>query len=191
MSIATITWQSTGWSGAPGYTTFYTTNVDDPALSSFLASTRAFLNALTTYIPSTITYVAPASARVVGEATGNLIDIVPFATPVTNVTGSSGNGFAAPAGFSVNWLTTTAGPHRLVVGRTFIVPVDEVLYQTDGTLKTADLAAIQSAASALVTAQSTNFVIWRRPVDSAGGSLAPVVAAKVNDRVAVLRSRRS
>jgi hypothetical protein len=190
-NLVQVQWVSTGWTGAPGYTSFYLASLDDTAINDFLDATHDFLAALTTYIPSSITYVAPANYRVVDAATGVLADIVPFGTPSTNVTGSSGNGFAAPAGFSVNWLTTTAATHRLVVGRTYIVPVDDVLYQTDGTLKTADLAAIQTAASALVSRTDPNFCVWRRPVLGAGGSVAPIVAAKVNDRVSVLRSRRA
>jgi hypothetical protein len=47
------------------------------------------------------------------------------------------------------------------------------------------------AAAAFVTAMVPILVIWRRPVGGAGGSVAPVTAARIADRVAILKSRRS
>jgi hypothetical protein len=190
VSIAQIQWVSSGWSGGPGYTSFYYSVVVEPDLSTFLDATHDFLDTIKNNLPTSCTYTAPTNARIIAEATGDLIDVVPFATPSTNVTGGAGTGFAAPAGMSINWLTLTPGPSRLITGRTFMVPLDINSYQADGTLTTTALGLFQSAASALVVAGGGDMVIWRRPVGGAGGSLAPVAAAKVNDRVSVLRSRR-
>jgi hypothetical protein len=90
----------------------------------------------------------------------------------------------------MNWLTSTPAVSKLVVGRTYIVPVGDDAYQTDGTLTSTALGVFQTAGSALAIANDPLWCIWRRPVDGAGGSVAPVTAAKVNDRVGILRSRR-
>jgi len=34
------------------------------------------------------------------------------------------------------------------------------------------------------------FCVWRRPVDGAGGSTAPITAVRCGDKVAVMKSRR-
>lgn len=190
-NLAQMQWVTSGYSGSPGYTSFYCSSIDPTALQPVLAAQRAFFSALATYIPAGVVYSPPSNYRIVDGATGDLADIVPVSTPVTAVTGSGSGNWAAPAGFSVNWLTATPATSRLVVGRTYIVPAANAAYQTDGTLVATALSAIQSAASTLVSASSPIFVVWRRPVSHAGGAVATILGARVNDRVSVLKSRRS
>lgn len=189
--ISQSQWTSAGWNGGPGYTSFYSSTITAPELQDFLDAQKAFFEAIKTYIPNDVTYTPPANYRIVDAATGDLDDIVPVDSAQTPTTGTGGGAYAAPSGISVNWLTTTPATSRLVVGRTYLVPTGVEAYQDDGTLNTTALGVFQAAASALVTAVSPIMVIWRRPVGGAGGSVATVVAAKVNDRVSILRSRRS
>jgi hypothetical protein len=165
--------------------------VDDTAVQDFHADIRTFWDAVHGEISINTSITSPSSYRTLDGATGALGGIFPVTTPGAVIGGSGNNSQASPAGCSINWLTSTAATHKLVVGRTYLVPLGANAYQADGSLVDADKAAIQTAASALVAAASPLFVIWRRPVASAGGSVAPVTAARVNDRVAMLRSRRA
>jgi len=66
-----------------------------------------------------------------------------------------------------------------------------LVYQGDGTLVDASKSAINLAATAFVADTGGHLIVWRRPIAGAGGSQAPVLGARVNDRVSILRSRRS
>lgn len=190
-NLSQITYLWTGFQGAPGYSSFYCSSVDDTAVNDFNDAVWSFFNAIKGEISVNTTITPPSSYRTMDGATGVLGGISPLTTPGAAIGGTGNNSQASPAGASVNWLTSTAAAHKLVVGRTYLVPLGANAYQADGSLVDADKAAIQTAANALVTAVSAIFVIWRRPVDGAGGSVAPVTAARVNDRVAMLRSRRA
>lgn len=190
MTINQLTWVWSGWVGAPGYTSFYVQGTDDTAIQDAVNAQRAFFQAIRGEFPTEITIAGPATYRRLNEVTGDLVSIGPIAVPPASVTGGGNPGFAGPAGAVVNWLTNAFGAHRGIVGRSFLVPLSAGAYQGDGTLVDADRIAIQNAAAALVVATASDFVIWRRPVDGAGGSLAEVVAARTSDTVAVLKSRR-
>lgn len=190
-NLSQITFLWTGFSGAPGYSSFYYSSVDDTAVNTFHDAVYAYFFAIKGEISVNTTITPPSSYRTMDAATGVLGGILPLTTPGSAIAGSGNNSQASPAGASVNWLTSTAAAHKLVVGRTYMVPLGANAYQADGTLVDADKAAIQTAANALVTAVAPLFVIWRRPVGGAGGSVAPVTAARVNDRVAMLKSRRA
>lgn len=190
-NMSQIQWVSTGWSGGPGYTSFYTSSIDPTAVQDLADETHTFLNAIKGEFPTEITFTAPTTSRQFDSATGVLGGVVAIGTPPTSVTGTGNPAFGAPAGACVNWLTATPAAHKLVIGRTFLVPLGANVYQNDGTLVDADRSAIATAAATLVTNTSPLLVIWRRPVAGAGGSVAPVVAARVADRVAILKSRRS
>jgi len=189
-NVSQVQWLSTGWSGALGYTTFYTGSVDPTAVQDLADESRTFLNALAGYIPTGVTYTAPTTSRQFDAATGDLGAIIPITTPPSSVTGSGDAHFAAPSGAVVTWLTDTPAESRLVVGRTYIVPLTQAVYQTDGTLADSVRVGIAAAAATMVTNLSPLFAIWRRPKDGTGGAMAPVTAARCGDRVAILTSRR-
>ncbi len=190
-NLAQSQWVWSGWNGAPGYTSFYYDTVDPTTLNGNLAAEHTFLAAMAGYFPGGVTMSPPANFRLVDAASGNLFGFIAPSSPPAAVVGASSGSYAAPAGASVNWLTTTPATHRNVVGRSYFVPLSSGAYQADGTLVDAAKTAMQAAAAAFVAATDPIFVIWRRPVSGAGGSVAPVVGARVNDRVSILRSRRS
>jgi len=184
-------WTWSGWSGAPGYTSFYYSTIDEATMNTNLDAERTFFDTVASLLAASVSINPPGNFRVVDAATGNLEDVIAPTTPPTGVTGGGGTTFAAPAGCSVNWLTTTPATSRLVVGRTYLVPLGEQAYQSDGTLVDSSKNGLQTAANVFVAAVDPIFVVWRRPVSGAGGSVAPVVGARVNDRVSILKSRRS
>lgn len=190
-TITQSQWVWTGWSGAPGYSSFYYSTIDIGELDDAYTAEHAWMTIVASIIPLGVTLTPPANYRQITDSTGDLVNITPVLTPAAAHVGASTQAYAAPAGMSVNWLTTTPAASRLVVGRQFLVPISGAALQTDGTLLDSTKAAVQTAANSFVTATSPNFVIWRRPVGGTGGSVAPVVAARINDRVSILRSRRS
>lgn len=173
----------TGFVGAPGVTTMYFYDT-----ATAVDSVHTFFNNIQTYLPSDVHLQVENVGDVIDDATGNLVDTW-TSDSVGEVTGSDGGSYAAPAGAVVDWLTNTIGAHRRLRGRSFIVPLADACYQSDGTLDTTHRAGIQSAASGLVEAQSASFCVWHRGVGGAGSS-GLVTSAFVPDLVAILRSRR-
>jgi hypothetical protein len=184
-------WRWTGWSGAPGYTSFYYETVEDATLASNQTAERTFFQALVGWLPNTVTLSPPSSWRKVDKATGNLFEITPVVAPVTPVVGTGTQVFAAPAGVSVNWLTSEPAISRTMTGRTYLVPLSSYAYQLDGTVVGLAMTEIQAAANAFVASTTLTHVVWHRPVAHAGGKTGHVTAARINDRISILRSRRS
>jgi len=180
----------TGWNGAPGYTNFYIDSVDPTACQDMANAVHAFFDSCKGQFPTSVRINFPTDVREVDGATGVLGGFITLGTPPAEVVGLGTADFNAAAGASVSWLTGTAAASRLVVGRTYLVPLGGNFYESNGTPTSAGLTVIRNAASALVAAMDPIFVVWRRPVAGAGGSVAPVLASRVNDIGAVLKSRR-
>jgi len=181
----------TGWSGAPGYTSFYIQGTDPVEIQDAAVAIHDFWEDIAGVLPNDVTIGGMSTYRTINEGTGALVAENPLLVPTASVVGASAASFAAPAGLSIEWLTSTPATSRLVKGRTYIVPIQVDAYQADGTLVEANRTVVQTAAALLVSTISPLLVVWRRPVDHAGGAVAEVTAARVNDRVAILRSRRS
>lgn len=186
---------TTRWAGGQignGFTNqFFTADLGtaqqaaDAVRAFFVAATSAGAN-----IPTGVTHTFPSSIDVLDPVNGQLITAVPVTPPLQLVGSGSGN-YAAPSGSCVTWQTTgVVGGHR-VNGRTFLVPLAQSAFQSDGTLSTVHLSDLATAATALIAA-SPELVVWHRPTSFAagGGSAHPVVAAKITDKVAILTSRR-
>jgi hypothetical protein len=191
MAIDQHQFVSTGWSGGPGYTSLYCQSDGENTPQQCVDAIRAFFFAIKGELPTEVTYTSVGSYRTIDPATGNLLGITAYGTVPVAVSGGGNPTFASPAGSVVTWLTSAHGPHKAIVGRTYIVPGGTNMYQNDGTLFDASKALQQAAAAALVAALSPDLLVWRRPVDGAGGGVSVVTAARVADRVAMLRSRRA
>jgi hypothetical protein len=142
------------------------------------------------FLPTGITVAFPSNIDVVEPGTGALITSVGV-TPLGNLVGSDSGTYAAPAGACVTWRTSGfVGGHR-VRGRTFLVPVGQAGLQNDGTPATTFINNALSAANALI-ASAPELLVWHRPESLAagGGEVFPVLAAAVNDKAAMLTSRR-
>lgn len=177
-----FTW--TGFSGAPGYSVFYAT--PDMGISGDI---KTFFTAIDDYIPSGVNIQCPTSGDRLDEATGQLLETWSGGVGGT-VQGQVAGNYASPAGICVNWLTNGVVNGRRVRGRTFIVPTAANIFAADGTLADNHLAVFQAAADALVASAAGDLLVWHRPVGGAGGSAHAIVAARVSDKVSVLRSRR-
>lgn len=184
------------WAGGAigtGFTNFYFTEGIGTAQAAVDAC-RQFLNtAFGTSgadLPTGVTITFPATVDVVEPGTGVLVTTLSVSAPGTIVGAGTGT-YAAPSGGVISWVTGGVVNGHRVKGRTFCVPLNGSAYQNDGTLAAQTLSQFNSAASAFIAA-TPEFVVWHRPasITAGGGSTHPVLAFKINDRVAVLTSRR-
>lgn len=186
----------TGFVGQPGVSTFFCL---DPA--TFTIALRAYYASLAQVFPSVLTADIEDAGDILDDVTGTLTGAWVGAVTAA-VQGTAVGTYAAPAGAVVNWLTSTVVDGSRLRGKTFLVPLAGGIYQDDGSLSQSYLGIIRDASTTFSDAVAANFVIWHRnrvarpatPTKPAqtqrDGSSAVVTGVQVNDRVAVLRSRR-
>lgn len=192
-----------GFQGAPGFTNLYATTTDP-----LQAGADAFATGVNTLItswantlpgPNVKVQVDPA-VKLIEDTDGELVDILNLTSPPASHAGALGGNFSAATGFCIDWLTSTVVFGHRPMGRSFVVPISTEAYQNDGTIVDASLTAQRTSAG--VYAASTVFhpVVWTRPrkadpehvppITARAGASTRISAARINDRVAVLRSRR-
>jgi hypothetical protein len=166
-----------------------------------VASVHDFWATVAVTMPPVIHIAVDPHGDVIDDASGDLVGQW-ASTPETSVTGSGGDQFAAPAGAAVTWETDTFLDGHRLRGRTYIVPMSYGSYQSDGTLGETTKPNLTSAAGALVTSQSTSFVVWHRPrlaraatdklkaLSAHDGGHGLVTMDSLSDKVAILTSRR-
>lgn len=202
-NVSVMTAVQTGYTGAPGYTKIHlgeiNTSVD---ANSAGAAFRAFLDALKAFWVVGWNYTITPTVQQYDVSTGKLVSEVGMTTPPTAVNGTvtAGTGAAAYAGGTglvLNWVTGVIVNGRKVRGRTFIVPVVQGLFSTDGTISSATITTCQAAGATFIGALSTHMQVWSRQFDNAkppnqiGGQVHDVQTILVPDRAAQLRTRRS
>ena len=178
-----VSW--TGFPGAPGVSTFYAT---DPL--SAVGPLHTFYDAIKSLLPANVTIQVPGDGDEINDANGALVGTWTTTAPAA-VVGGPGSDYAAPVGAVVNWLTNTVIGRRRVMARTFLVPCQSGVFDTDGTMVASFLTTLRTAATALSTSFGTaGFLAWHRPVNGTGGQGVPLTAVRVPDKACVLRSRR-
>ena len=190
-----INW--TGFIGAPGYTNLYFRDFSEGDLTQAMAdgfTTRVdtWLDAWVSTLPSTVSILVDPTIDVVNAETGELEDFMTVA-PDTARVGSGAGTYAGPAGICVNWSTNGIRHGRRIRGRTFMVPITSAAMQSDGTVATASLTALRSATTTFLAVGATGVHgVWSRPTvaEPSGGQWASTTAFTINDKIAVLRSRR-
>lgn len=175
------TWS--GFLGAPGVTTLYSLDT-----LTFVTDLQVFWESMAGDLPTGVSIQVEAAGDVIDSATGNLVSQW-VANEVPVVEGAGGNGYAAPVGACIDWLTETIANHKRLRGRSFIVPLDAGAFTGDGTLNGTLIGHLEEYATAFIESQSTSFVIWHRGTGT-NGSVGLVTSAHVPDLAAVLRSRR-
>ena len=180
-----LTVRMDGWPGAPGYMSFYCLTA-----TPFRSAVIAFVDHIRTIMPAAISFTVPNQLDVLEDSTGELTGIETEGTEYVAPGTASGN-FSAPSGACIVWITNAFVSGRRVRGRTFVVPLAGLLYQSDGTIEPGTLAALRGWAVDLFTA--CDLAIWHRPTTSGGsdGAAFEVTGSSVRDRAAVLTSRRA
>lgn len=173
----------TGFPGGPGVTAHYFLDV-----ATACASLGTFWHDLYMQLPSDVHIQVENAGDILEDSTGALTGAW-SAAAVSVVNGDNSARYSAPVGACIDWNTETIGPHRRLRGRTFVVPICSDSFDTDGSLDPTKRASIQTAADALLAAQSASFVVYHRGTGS-DGTNGLVTSAYVPDLAAVLRSRR-
>jgi len=181
-----VTWSGSGVVG-PGLTTFY---VKPDSTVGEADDIEAFFTALASSITTAITITIPSSGDILEDTDGTLVGT--WSDPGTGgvVTGTSAENFVMGAGARVRWNTSGIHNGRRVKGTTFICPVGISAFSGSLALSTTFQAALQTAASNLVTAVP-ELAIWSRPKVGSPGASNLVESALVPDAVSWLRSRRT
>lgn len=180
-------------SGGPGVTTMFA--FPDTTEQVFADAARNFLNdALATtgaadFLPSLCSIQGEAVVDNIEVESGLLDSTVPITAPAV-ITGIGSGAYAAPAGAVVTWLTGLVHQGRRVRGRTFLVPLANTAFENNGTLTSAYLTNVRNAATTYI-AGAANPCIWARPTPgTADGAAFAIAAGSVQDKIAVLTSRR-
>lgn len=181
------TWTGAGVTG-PGVSTFFFT----ATASGFPADLQTLFQALKVVIPTTVTISVPNTGDILDETNGTLQGVWTDSGGSTT-TGTNSGAFAGGVGMRLRWITGGIHNDRRVIGTTFVSPIAGGSFDTDGTPLTSTVTALQTAASAFVSASTPDFVIWSKPASEAAadGESNAVLAALVPDAASWLRSRRT
>jgi hypothetical protein len=187
-----------GWAGSPGFTNFYFSpdSIQNAThVQAVQARVKTFWGAVSTCLPSGVTITIEQDSQIIDSSTGVINDTISAATAQTTTAGAGPAPFAAIAGACIIWRTATFIAGRQLKGKTFVVPMANSAYDTDGTILAGRLADLRAAAIGLglpgAFPVEERLVAWHRPVGGTGGSATTVSSTSVNDRVAYLKSRRA
>jgi hypothetical protein len=203
-----IVWSN--FPGAPGYTNFYTGSsiIDSTPFKTFMAAALNLgAGASQEQLPAGCTLTYPSSGDQIDESTGKITGAWSGTAPSPSTSLATSANFAGGAGAQVQWLSSLIVNGRRVQGKTFLVPMIPLAFDTQGSLNTTTQSRIQAAATALIVALAGELKVWSRPfvpdpatnppVGSPGhktpraGSNAQVISSRVPDIAVSLRSRRS
>lgn len=200
-AIWQVTWEWSGQQGLPGYTNlFYDGGVPD-ATGALAAATKSRLlwAGLPTCTPSGVVLSLVTDVRLLEETDGTLLDIFTV-SGISSVTGTGGASGAGVAGGCIDWLTSTVHGTRRMQGRTFLVPLANGSYDSNGTLNGPTLTTIATAAEAMRTATGPTFGVWGRPraadpdhvppITARAGLFGAAISSRVPDKSVYLSSRR-
>ena len=193
MALLRVKARWSGFNGAPGYSVFHFNDFGPDATyeaQGAANAVRTFFFALNGVLPTNCSIQVDSAVDEIDEATGKLVNIRSVSAPAV-VTGMNTGSYAAPAGAMIHWLTGGVRNGRQVRGKTFLVPLAAVVFQSDGSLNSGHLGTLQTAAQALIDDASSALMVYARPSDTLGaGNAYAVTGARVPDKAVILRSRR-
>lgn len=193
MSVYRVKIRWTGFTGAPGYTILHFDAPTEPTQAgadAAHAAAHAFTIDLASNLPAAVRLLVEQAVEVIDQTT-NQLETIFTATSRAAFNGSGTGGFSSATGACIVWETGEVKSGRRVRGRTFVVPIASTMYDTDGTLTSGCLADLQQAAASLAGG-GFNFGVLSRPslAGAADGSFHTVSSGRINDKTAVLTSRR-
>lgn len=192
MAFTQITVRYNGFTGAPGWVKMkFIGKLDQSQANTAAANFRVFLAGIGLgNIPSTASFTFDTVVQTFdgqGKLDGELnLSVVP-----ASVNGTGSGSYAGGAGAVVNWLTDAFVGGKRIRGRTFLVPLANVAFQSDGTLADAFRTSLGAAATTFA-ASTPQPAVWsqRKLGGSDVNTIAGMQGASVPDRTALLRSRR-
>lgn len=191
MPYTTLTVKWENFPGAPGWTRIKFNGALDAAAAQTAANNlKTFLNGIVSFIPTGITLTIQPTAEAHTDA-GILTDIVAIGSPPSAATGSATGKYTGGGGAVIHWITGAIHLGHKVRGRTFLVPLAGSAFDTNGTIDNTALLSLRGAADALVASTPKLAVSSKKPPDGSGAVLTTVVvSAVINDKAAIMRSRR-
>jgi hypothetical protein len=178
-----VTWN--GATGLPGLSVFYTLAADDVT-----TNLGTFFTAIKGLFPTGMTWSIPAAGDQISDNSGQLTGGWVGGTAAT-VTCTGVTKYAAGTGSFVQWGTAIIVNNRRLKGRTFLAPLSNDQYDTDGTILTASVTTLNTALGTLVGAGKLR-VFHRPPRHTfSGGTSAVITSGVCADKTTSLRTRRS
>lgn len=195
-STLKVTTQWDGFPGAPGFTVWHFGpggGTVTEAVDAATAASRTFWDAIKARFVSAIKFTVSPEVPELDTATGHLLNVWTATTAPAVVSGTAVSAMAQPTGCSISWLTGTVRGTSRFRGRTFLVPLSVSCYDTDGTLDSAFMTNVNSAATALRTVVAAPLQVLGLPTTPGGsdGVARNVTGHQLRDRVSVLTTRRS
>lgn len=201
-SVFTTTAVWSGFIGSPGYTKFHW--IDLATTASYSAATdgtRAFFFQLAAFLSSAWTITVNQTLQEYDAATGRLIaEHSAAAAPAPVVGTAAAAAYAGGSGAVATWKCGSIYNGRRVQGRTYLVPLMGI-FETNGTLTSGAITAIQTAGDNLINIALADFAvwakIWQKPTPPStkpiqiGGQGFSVQNCIVKDSASQLRSRRT
>lgn len=175
---ARIQW--TGMSGGPGISTFYWLDSDGVQM----AAMRTFFEAIKANMPPSVTIKYPVVGNTIDDSTG-LATGTWSTTAQSDTVGTNTGGYSAASGAVINWHTGIFTAGRELRGKTFLVPLGNLVYGTDGRIIPAAISSYKAAAAPLYAGTKPI-----RVYSPTAHTSAPVTGTDVPAKAVVLRSRR-
>ena len=179
-----------GFAGAPGYTNFYFLKSAVTNVQLAADGVAKFFDDIKAYIPGSVTIALQPEVTTYVAETGTLVSLDSVGTLPAPVQGTGSGAYSVVSGAVINWLTTQSMGTRLLRGRTFIVPMNQTGYESNGTLSAGALTAIKNAADDLRVQIGAELCVWHRPKNGTDGLAVKVTSVRVPDKAAILTSRR-
>lgn len=184
-----------GFTGGPGLMTnyFQCTTEDAAAATRCVGYVQALLSgALRIMLWNSVTWEVQHQVDEITTADGHIVG-THTATGGNTGAGTAGTTAAPIASAAlVRWLTSTFVGGRRLRGRSFISPIAHAAVDVSGTLDNTILSGVNGALTPWVSSMTAGdkAVIWHRPVAGAGGYAGDITGGSVQDKLAVLTSRR-
>lgn len=200
-----------GFQGAPGYSMFYFKEFQDGTginytqaqVDGVAAAVTSFAQTVSDCLPAGVVLQTQTDIEVIESSDGKLIDIKTAGAQLAKAASQAAAAYSAPSGAVINWRTGLVHKNRRVRGRTFIVPLASICYESNGTLNQTYRGKLETAAAGLMNGTGyPPLGVWARPTrvkDANGvptgvvtpdGRWGDVSSYNVPDLAAVLRSRR-
>lgn len=187
----------TGFNGGPGYTNLYFSDTTFGLATQAIANSAAakvdtFLASMTARFPLAVAAKVNPTAEIINPADGKLQGFMTV-TPSNTRQGEGTGTYSGASGACVNWYTGGVVRGRRVRGRMFLVPLIGSSYATNGTLDDTMLTGLRTAVATLSANNTTSWLgVWSRPSakGATDGNWFGVQSSTVNDKAAILRSRR-
>lgn len=187
-----ITWISSGYTGSPGYTKFkFMGALDTASANTAAANSRTFLSTIAAHTPTIANYACQSTCQTFTDA-GVLTGEVAVSVLPAVINGSAAGAYVGGAGAVVYWLTGAINGGHKVKGRTYLVPLAATAFQSDGTLASALVTSLQTAANTFAASTPAPVVNSRKLGQADRGDQTTILSgAQVKDRSAFLRTRRT